>query len=139
MMTIGYLLNLLGLLLKKKDIVLHTLGQTKRNYCYTKDAMSAFLHILLLGQSANAYNVATEESYISIKDLAELSTKYDTTNNVKVVFDLKETEQLGYNPVVQIKLDSTKLEKLGWKPTITLERALESLIHSMALHVEDGK
>ena len=35
---------------RNEDIVLHTTGELARMYCYTTDAVSALLHILLFGQ-----------------------------------------------------------------------------------------
>ncbi|OOR99859.1 nucleotide sugar dehydratase [Haemophilus paracuniculus] len=117
-------------MIEKKDIVLHTTGETERNYCYTKDAVSALLYILLKGNISNAYNVANENTMISIKKMAEMVAKLDPTNSVKVVIELKDSQSLGYNPVVKIKLKTEKLEKLGWKATTNTELMFKNLIMS---------
>ena len=54
-----------------KDIVLHTKGETVRNYCYTIDAIRALLYIALYGKDREAYNVANEDTAISIYELAK--------------------------------------------------------------------
>ena len=58
------------LAVQDKDIILHSSGNAARPYCYTMDAISAILYILLNGNNGQAYNVANEDSYISAKDLA---------------------------------------------------------------------
>lgn len=118
--------------IEKKDIILHTTGQTMRSYCYTKDAVSAIFYILLKGTHQQAYNVANESSFISIKDLAQLVSKL-SDEVISVEVDMKDTDKLGYNPEVKINLQTKKLKALGWKPTVNLEEMLQKLIGSMSL------
>lgn len=118
--------------IENKDIILHTTGETERNYCYTNDALSALLYILIKGENSQAYNVANEATMISIRDMAEMVAKLNPENRTKVVIDLKDSQVLGFNPVVKIKLKTTKLEQLGWKPKVGLEEMFANLIGSMA-------
>lgn len=113
------------------DIVLHTKGETKRSYCYTKDAVSAIFYILLKGQSGLAYNIANPETYSSIFEMAELVTSLDESKRSKVKIDLKDISKLGYNPVVKINLQTDRLAGIGWKPTVGLREMYLSLISSM--------
>ena len=53
---------------QKKDIILHTTGESARPYCYTMDCVSAILYILIRGEIGEAYNIANEETYISAKE-----------------------------------------------------------------------
>lgn len=117
--------------IEQKDIVLHTTGETERNYCYTKDAVSAILYILLKGENSQAYNVANEATMISIRDMAEMVAKLNVNGQTKVVVDLKDSQALGFNPIVKIRLKTEKLEKLGWKATIDLEQMFVNLIKFM--------
>lgn len=117
--------------IENKDIVLHTAGETERNYCYTRDALSAILYILLKGEVAQAYNVANESTMISIRDMAEMVAKLNNQNHTNVVIDLKDSQALGFNPVVKIQLKTKKLERLGWKPSIDLEQMFTNLINFM--------
>ena len=74
--------------------------------------MSAILHILLKGEKGQAYNVADNESNISIKELAETIAEI---GHQKVVIDLPtETEKLGFNVVKKSIFSTQKLEGLGW-------------------------
>jgi dTDP-glucose 4,6-dehydratase len=100
---------------EKKDIVLRTKGETVRNYCYTTDAVTAMLWILAKGKSGDFYDVASKNTEISIRDMAELFGK--------VTFDIAESaEKLGYLPTVKIVLNTAKLESLGWEPDKSIEK-----------------
>ncbi len=109
--------------IEKKDIVLHTEGKTVRTYCYTKDAVTGILTVLLNGREGEAYNISNKNTAISIKDMAELVCKTFPESNIKVNVDIPENiEQYGYNPEMIIKLNTDKLEKLGWSATTDLEQ-----------------
>lgn len=109
---------------KKENIILHTKGDTIRNYCYLTDAVSAILTILIKGKSSNAYNVANTDTCISIKNMAELVAK---ENNISVEFQIDDRDR-GYNPTIKICLDSSKLYALGWQAKIGIEAMFFRLI-----------
>lgn len=119
--------------IEHRDIVLHTRGNTVRTYCYTRDALIALLIILFKGNIGEAYNVANENTKISIKDMATLVCSL-SKENIKVQFDCpSDLSMYGYNPEMIIALDCTKLKKIGWSPTINLKEMFNRLIGSMAL------
>ncbi len=107
-----------------KDIVLRTTGESARPYCYTTDAMSAILYILLRGKNGEAYNVANEETYISAKDLAYY-VKEHINPSISIKFDFDD--YYGYAPVTKQKLSTNKLESLGWSPYYSLESIFKRL------------
>lgn len=99
--------------LENSDIILHTLGESSKPYCYTGDCILALLLILLNGESGEAYNVSNDETYISIRELAEfLRCKFNP--NIRIITEHKKN--LGYAPVTKLPLNSDKLRNLGWKP-----------------------
>ena len=110
----------------KKDIVLHTQGRTKRCYCYTTDAITAIYTILTKGENNTAYNVANKNTYISIYDMA----KSLENENTKVAIEA-DSKDHGYNPEMQICLDTQKLEGLGWSAQTPLDEMFKRLISSM--------
>lgn len=110
------------------DIELHTAGNTCRMYCYTTDAISAILYLLLKGDKGEAYNIANKNSYISIRDMAQL-VRNKFNPNIKTVVNLKENN--GYAPETKLRLDTSKMELLGWKPKYELEEMFRRLIRSM--------
>lgn len=109
--------------INNENIILHTKGETKRNYCYTTDAVRGIFTILTKGGKNQAYNVANKNTYISIADMAKLLEN----ENTKVVYEIDDKER-GYNPTIKICLDSTKLEQLGWSPKIDLPKMFERTI-----------
>lgn len=115
-------------IIQGKDIVLHTTGELSRPYCYTTDAISALLYIMLKGKAGEAYNVANDETYISIRDMAEFLCR-EFNPAVKTRLELGE---YGYMPPTKLRLSSQKVEKLGWKPTYNLHQMFERLLASLA-------
>ncbi|SEQ46437.1 dTDP-glucose 4,6-dehydratase [Treponema bryantii] len=118
--------------IENKDIILKTKGETIRNYCYTTDAVSGILTVLYKGNVGEAYNIANSDSTISIADMAELFCNLYEDSTSKVVFDCAENaEKLGYNPVMKLQLDSSKLQTLGWKPEISFGDMCKRLVDGM--------
>ena len=110
---------------KGQDIILHTTGESARPYCYTTDAVSAILYILLKGTSGGAYNVANEETYISARGMAEfLRNNFNPSINVRVELN----ENMGYAPPTKLRLSTEKIKKLGWKPRKGLKDIFNNLI-----------
>ncbi|HYF84378.1 MAG TPA: NAD-dependent epimerase/dehydratase family protein [Clostridia bacterium] len=118
--------------IEKKNIVLHTSGDTVRSYCYTRDALRALIFILLKGEKGQAYNVANMDTVISIRDMAEMLSKEFPEAGIKVVYDITEDiQKFGYNPTVKINLDTAKLQKLGWKAELGIKEMYRRTIDSM--------
>lgn len=110
-------------IINKENIVLHTKGETKRNYCYTTDAVRGIFTILTKGENNNAYNVANENSYCSISEMAHLWENEYT----KVEYKIDEVNR-GYNPTVKIALNTEKLNALGWEAKVNLKEMFDRLI-----------
>ncbi len=119
--------------IEKKNIMLHTAGRTVRSYCYTKDAVNAILCLLLRGEPGEAYNVTNMDTAVSIREMAGLVSTLSPDSSTAVELDIPENiEAFGYNPEMVIRLDSRKLMKLGWQPTVGLREMYERLIQSMS-------
>lgn len=115
-----------------EDIVLHTTGESEGNYVYTADAIYAILLLLLKGEKGEAYNIANEESHITIRNMAELVAKEIADNKIKVVVDIpQDSASLGYAPPVKMWLDASKMRSLGWKPTTGLVDSYRRMIRWM--------
>jgi UDP-glucuronate decarboxylase len=108
-----------------EDIVLHTKGKSAKNYVYTTDAINAFFYILFKGNPGETYNVANDDSYISIEDMAYF-VKNTFNKSINVIFDLKN--DMGYAPETLAKLSSDKLRSLGWKPQVSLKEMFDRTI-----------
>jgi len=109
------------------DIVLHTKGELCRCYCHTTDAAEALLLLAMRGAAGEAYNVAHPDSYISIIDMARMVCR-EFAPDTKVVVVPKEG--MGYSPTTKLRLDTTKMEALGWKPLTPLREMFRLLIES---------
>lgn len=102
-------------ILRGEDIVMKSSGEQFRSWCYVVDCVSAILHILLKGKKGQAYNVADNNSNISIKELAETIAEL---GNRKVIIDIpSEAEKAGFNVVTKSVFSTEKLERLGWNPS----------------------
>ena len=109
-----------------QDIVLKSLGNQLRSWCYVVDCANALLHILLKGASSEAYNIADETSHLTIRQLAELIAKI---GGRKVVMDLDEHLMKTNNIISHALFDTSKLKSLGWHPIADVE-------HNMRVTVE---
>lgn len=114
-----------------KDIILHTEGKSEGNYCYTRDCMTGLLTILLKGKNGEAYNVSNPETHTNIAGMAELVAKKIAKNKIKVIYDISETNIFGYANDTKMKLNSDKLQNLGWYPSVGLEESYIRMIDDM--------
>lgn len=121
--------------IQEKNIILHTLGDSEGNYCYTSDAIIAILLLFLKGEIANTYNVSNESCHSTIANMAKLVVDNFSTGKSKIVFDIpKSLETYGYAPSVKMKLSSQKLKSLGWQANVDLCEAYRRLICYMKDH-----
>lgn len=113
---------------KGEDIELHTKGTAARQYIHVDDAISAILCVLYNGQSGEVYNAAREDSYISVREMAEyIQKKFNPSS--KVILNLRN--DMGYAPTTKLKLDTTKLRNLGWEAKYSLYDMFYDLIKNL--------
>ena len=115
-------------ILNDEDIVMKSRGEQFRSWLYVVDCAVAMLLLLTKGNSGEAYNVANEESNITIRQLAEEIAKI---GNKKVVFDLAANGNT--TPITKAVFSTEKLNQLGWKPLFSIEEGLAHTIQSMRL------
>lgn len=114
---------------EKRDIHLHSNGETRRNYLFIGDALSAILTLLLKGTSGEAYNVANEEIYLSILEMAELVANNFSQNAIHVSIEPDRSSlEMGYAPTLRMNLSTDKLRSLGWRPTLGIVKMYDSMI-----------
>lgn len=115
--------------MRVENIVLHTTGESEGNYVYTADAIAAIMTLLVKGKAGEAYNIANEDSHITIRNMAELVAREIAGEKIQVVIDIPEDSvSLGYAPPVKMWLDASKMRELGWKPEIGLVEAYKRMI-----------
>ena len=106
-----------------ENVVLKSEGTQRFSYLHVADVVSGLLSVLLCGADGEAYNLADENSDITLKDLAALVAK---AGNVDVVFDLPDAEEAaGYSKTTLALMDGTKAhEKLGWTAGIPITEGI---------------
>lgn len=123
--------------IERKNIVLNTRGETRRNYLYTEDAVNAILTVLLKGQPGEAYNAANEETYCSIYEMACFVAKNCSKGEIQVIIhEQEDITKMGYAPALNMNLDTTKLKTLGWKADTGLKTMYDSMIEDMRRKVK---
>ncbi len=118
--------------IENRDIVLNTTGETKRNYLYIDDAVNAILTILQKGETGKAYNVANEDTYCSIYEMAKLISEQCATPPISVKINpASNITQFGYAPALKMNLATNELKKLGWSAKVGLLDSYKAMIADM--------
>lgn len=119
--------DLISNVVNSNDIILKSNGEAKRAFCYILDAISALFRIIFFNDENEIYNVANETEEISIRDLAyKLEEKYKN-KHIKVVFKIQENKNQ-YLKFERRRLNTAKLESIGWKPIISLEEGIDRTV-----------
>ncbi len=109
-----------------ENIVLKSDGMQEFSYCYVGDCASAIFFILANGQDSAAYNIASPESKVKLKDFASLAAK---AGNTIMRFEKQtEREASGYSKITKATMSCDKLMSLGWKPSISLENGIKCTV-----------
>jgi nucleoside-diphosphate-sugar epimerase len=109
-----------------KDIVMKSLGNQLRSYCYTLDCAAALISILLNGKTCEAYNISNPDSIVSIKEFAATIAE---TAGCKMVFSAPDVqESKSYNLMDNSSLNSDKLFLLGWRPFFDLQEGVRKTL-----------
>ncbi len=117
----------------REDIVLKSEGTQKYSYSFVTDAVAGILYVVLFGKSGEAYNVADEESDITLKELATILAEIAGT---KVIFDLPdEKEKRGYSTATKAMLDASKLEALGWEARVHMLDGLKCTVEEIKANI----
>lgn len=120
--------------LSQKDIEIKASGESARMYLYTFDAVSALLTLLLYGEDGVAYNVANKATYCSIRTLAETIVEVTGGNSRVRLNTGTEEERRIYPPDSFLRLDTSKIEALGWKAKYDLHESIQNLMKWMVEH-----
>ena len=118
-------------IIEKRDIVLKTDGSTARCYCYLGDAVEAIRLILEGGEVGTAYTVANEETFCTIREMAEMLVAAHPESGSKVVFDFSGSATRGFAPHFRMKLNCSRLKSLGWKPKVGLMDMFDRMMKDM--------
>lgn len=126
--------------IENRDIILRTAGETKRCYLSVNDAVRAILLVMVHGGINEAYNAANEETYCTIREMAEMVCHDCAGDKIRVRYNLTDKPDVyGYAPIMKMKLSSEKLRRLGWEPRDALKDIYQELIRDMRNRIPDSK
>ncbi len=109
-----------------EDIVLKSEGMQLYSYAYVADAASAIIKLMLEGENGQAYNVASDASDLTLRELAETIADYVGKN---VVYELPDkAESAGYSKATKALLDCEKIKSTGWRPVYGMKDGLKRTI-----------
>lgn len=115
-----------------EDIVMKSDSSAKRPFCYIIDNITALFKILLEGNYGEAYNVGNENTYISIKDLANKLAGLFLDKKIGVVTKARKMQGYAANKEHRGSTMVTgKTRALGWKPKIGIEEGFRRTILSI--------
>lgn len=117
-------------IVERRPIVLKTPGTTARCYCYLGDAVDAIEAILAKGENAQAYTVANETTFCTIREMAEMLVAAHPEAMSRVVFDFEGADARGFAPPFRMKLDCSRLRALGWEPKTGLLEMFDRMMQS---------
>lgn len=108
--------------LNKKSIKLGNTS-TRRDFVYLDDAIQAIKLIHFKSKGFNTFNVGTGKSH-SIKEVCNIIKKITNKNTpIESIPSLKRNVD-----VTEIVANISKIKKLGWSPSISLEDGLKKLL-----------
>ena len=116
--------------IKGENIILHTEGRSEGNYCYSRDAIKALILLMLRGENGEAYNISNPDTHTTILDMAKMVCQDIAKGKIDIVYDIPQSNQYGYAADTRLRLDSSKMQCLGWNPEVGLREAYIRLIGS---------
>lgn len=111
------------------SIELKSTGEVVRSFLYITDAVLAFFMVLLCDKKKDVYNVCSEKSVCSVRELAEIFTTFD--KNIGLSFNISAKESNVYlKPLIKSGiLSNKKLRELGWEEETSLRDGLLKTIN----------
>ena len=95
------------------------------------DAVDAIETILEKGERGVPYTVANEETFCTIREMAEALCAAHPESGSKVVFDFSGASARGFAPPFRMRLDSSRLRALGWAPKVGLMEMFDRMMDGM--------
>lgn len=86
-----------------------------RNYLDVRDAVRAYAVLLQSGEVGTSYTIGSK----TVRSLAEIKQVFQSMARVPISVEYKQDHQIDAPQVV----DSSRIEALGWKPTIPFEQS----------------
>lgn len=98
------------------DIVLLSEGLKSNAYLSVDDAVRAIIIALVFGEQGEAYNVANEQTYCSILEMANFVLKNFGSESAVVRREFDPERAATFRNASNLQLDTSKLRAIGWVP-----------------------
>lgn len=108
-------------LFQDKEITIHGDGSNWRQYCFVEDKVDAIMTIINKGEMNTVYNIGDDNFFTNLEMVEYIAALINKTPKIKFIPDRKAHDK-GY------KVDTSKIEKLGWKPSISFRSNLMSIV-----------
>jgi UDP-glucose 4-epimerase len=122
--------------LKKNPYELEILGngEQSKSYLYIDDCINAiFLAIRKANKKVNVFNVATLD-YIPVNEIAKIVCEEMGLKNVRYKYTGGNRGWIGDVP--HVRLNITKITKLGWKPRFSSKKAIKRAVKEILYSTE---
>jgi dTDP-glucose 4,6-dehydratase len=119
--------KLLWSILAKQKFSLEGAGRSIRSFLHVRDACAALQLIATKGESGTAYHVSTSDTFW-IRDFAQLVCKIAGAD-FGATADLNVPDRPGKDTAYS--LDTTRIEQLGWQPTVDLNEGIRQTLYWM--------
>lgn len=117
-----------------RDILLKSEGFQYYSYLYVADAVSALLAVVLKGEAGHAYNASSDDSNITLRELASVVAEAVGTN---VTYDFSEhPEAAGYSKATNAILDSSKICTLGWEANTNIRDGIRRTVEMLRRYMQ---
>lgn len=132
--------DFLNNIVHNENIVLKSKGEAVRTYTYVSDAISAMFNVLL-NSNDMVYNIADENSKTSIKELAETLVSIYPDRNLKLVFDIPESDMNNGCAAFTLGILSTDKirNELGWNPKYSIHDGFKRTIQYIESEMKKDK
>jgi dTDP-glucose 4,6-dehydratase/UDP-glucuronate decarboxylase len=111
------------------DIVLHSDGNPTRTFCYSSDALAGYLLALLSEIKGEPFNIGSDDTEISMRDLANLIVRVSKSKRHVVQRPSRESDYLTDNPQRRCPDISKARSLLGFDPKVRLELGLSRMLN----------
>lgn len=112
----------INLALQNKKIPIYGSGKQVRDWIFVKDNCDAIETVMQKGKSGEIYNISAQNPYENLYVVKKILDELSKPNSL-----IEHTEDRpGHD--VKYSIESKKIEKLGWAPQHTFEKALSTTV-----------